>query len=96
MHTVVRSYSGEAGSALIDRLQDEKDEVETILRGVSGFVSWTAVRTDDGGLTITVCEDKAGTEQSNQVAREWVMEHASDIGVGPPSVSEGAIEIDLR
>jgi hypothetical protein len=44
---------------------------------------------------VTVCQDKAGTDQSLQVAREWIMENASEIGVGPPAVAEGPVILHL-
>ena len=95
MYAVTRSYSGPGASDLIDRILKAKDEVEGLLRGVKGFVSYALVRTDDGGLTITVCQDKAGTDESLQVARDWVAANASDTGVGAPTVTEGEVGMHL-
>ena len=95
MHAVVRSYSGSGASDLVDRILKASDEVEGLLRGVTGFVSYELIRTDDGGVTITICKDKAGTDESLQVAREWVAANASDTGVGAPTVTEGDVEMHL-
>ena len=95
MHAVVRSYSGAGASPLFELLEERKDEVESIIRGVTGFVSYTLIRTADGGATVTVCQDKAGTDESSRVAREWIQENASDIGAPAPTVSEGAAVLHL-
>ena len=95
MHAVTRSYSGQGASELFDRISAASDEVEGLLRGVEGFASYTLFRTEDGGVTVTVCEDKAGTDASLQVARDWVAANASDVGAGAPTVAEGPVEMHL-
>ena len=95
MHAVVRSYAGAGASDLMDRIEKSSDEVEKLLRGVTGFVSYTLFRTSDGGATVTVCKDKTGTDESVQVARDWVAENASDTGVGAPTVTEGDVVMQL-
>ncbi len=89
MHTVIRSYSGSGAPALFDLLEASKQEVDSLIRSVTGLVSYSLVRTADGGVSVTVCQDKAGTDESLQLARDWIQEHGSDLNVGPPAVTEG-------
>ncbi len=43
-----------------------------------GFVSYAAFRSGaDSGMTVTVCQDKAGTDESSRRAAEWVKENVS-------------------
>ncbi len=93
MHAVVRSYSGRGAKELIDLLEQRKAEVEDIIRTVSGFRSYTLIRTDGGGVTVTVCQDKAGTDESVQVARDWIQQNAADLSADPPAISEGPVII---
>jgi len=58
------------------------DEVEQLIRGVSGFVSYCLVRTADGGFSVSVFEDRAGTEESNRRAAERWAEHGSVVERG--------------
>ena len=95
MHAVTRTYSGQGAIDLFDRIEKSSDEVEALLRGVSGFVSYTLFRTGDGGVTVTICQDEAGTTESNEVARGWVAENAGDLGVGAPTVASGAVAMHL-
>ena len=95
MYAVVRTYSGQGANSLFNLLEQRKADVESVIRGVSGFQSYTLIRTDDGGVTVTVCQDKAGTDESMRVARDWIQKNAEDLGVSPPSVSEGWVVLHL-
>lgn len=95
MHAVVRSYSGAGGKELFDLLAKRKEDVEALIRGVTGFVAYTLVQTSDGGISVTVCQDKAGADESVQRAREWISANASEAGASPPSVSEGPVILQL-
>jgi restriction endonuclease Mrr len=96
MHTVVRTYSGKGAKELFDVLEKRKADVESLMRSVKGFVSYTLARSGDGGVSVTVCQDKAGTDESVQKAREWVAKNAGNTGVGAPRVSDGAVIVHLK
>jgi hypothetical protein len=93
MYAVVRTYSGKGANELFDVLEKRKAEVDSVMRPVKGFVSYTLARSGDGGFSMTVCQDKAGTDESIRVAREWVAKNAGNTGVGAPQVSEGPVII---
>jgi hypothetical protein len=95
MHAVVRTYSGTGASELFDRILAARDEVQRIISGVQGFVSYTLIRTADGGVTVTVCQDKAGTDESLTAARDWIAANASDVGASAPAVSEGPVDLSF-
>jgi hypothetical protein len=54
-------------------------------------VGYTLIQSGDGGTTVTVCQDKAGTDESIQVARDWVTANAADLGTPAPTVTEGTV-----
>jgi hypothetical protein len=88
MYAVVRSYSGQGASDLFDLLDQREEEVKSLISGVPGFVSYAAFRSGGGGMTVTVCQDKAGTDESSRRAGEWVKENVSTID-SPPKITEG-------
>ena len=96
MHAVIRNYSGSGATELFDLLEERKEEVETIIRSVTGLVTYSLIRTDTGGVTVTVCQDKSGTDESMQIAKDWIQEHASNLSVAPPSVSEGSVKLHVN
>jgi len=53
-----------------------------------GFVSYVCVRTAEGGQAVTVCDDKAGADESSRRAAEWV-EANLNTPVDPPAITEG-------
>ena len=91
MHAVMRTYSGPGAAKLMDLLEQHKDEVEEQLRSVKGFVTYVLARSAEGGFSVSVYEDKAGTEGSMRVARDWIAKHGSNTGVKPPAVTEGTV-----
>jgi hypothetical protein len=96
MYTVVRSYFGAGAKELFDVLEKNKADVEKTLRSVKGLVSYTLVRSADGGFSVTVCNDKAGTDESLEKARDWIARNAAGTGVAAPKVSEGSVVFDLK
>ena len=89
MYVVVRSYSGQGASELFDLLGQREEDVKNLIAGVPGFVTYAAFRSGDGGMTVTVCQDKAGTDESSRRAAEWVKENVSTTG-NPPAITEGS------
>lgn len=89
MHVVVRSYSGQGASELFDLMEQREEDVKELISGVPGFVSYAAFRSGDGGMTVTACQDKAGTDESSNRAAGWVKENVS-ASVDPPEVTEGS------
>ena len=87
MHAVVRRWSN--SSALADVMSSRCQEVETLLRGVPGFVAYYAVRDGDQVATITVCDDQVGTQESTRLAGEWVKQNVSGSLPGAPEITEG-------
>ncbi len=96
MYAVVRNYSGPGAGELFNLLNNRKSEVEEIIRGVKGFVGYALIQTKDGGVSVTICKDKAGTDESLKVAREWIQANASNLGTKPPSVTEGKVILHLN
>jgi hypothetical protein len=88
MHATIRQYSGSGTAELFDALEQRDPEVRELISSVPGFVSYIAFRSGDGGSTVTVCQDKAGTDESTRRAAAWVGENIH-VSIGAPSVTEG-------
>lgn len=95
MYAVIRTYSGSGASELFNLLEENSAEVTELIRSVNGFVSYTLARTESGGFSVTVCQDKAGTDESLQRAREWIANNASNTGAAAPQVTEGTVLLQL-
>ena len=62
--------------------------MKALISGVPGFVTYAAVRKGEGGVTVTVCENKAGTDESSRRAADWVKKNVSETA-DPPEITEG-------
>ena len=89
MHATIRRWNG--ASTLINAMETRLPEVQTLISGTPGFVSYHAVRSGDSLVTITVCQDKAGTDESTRLAAQWVRENlpAEAIAGLTPEISDG-------
>ena len=95
MHTVIRHYSGAGASELADQISEQAAGVEAEIRSVPGVISYSLVRTADGCISITVCEDKIGSDESVRVAAEFIRDNCT-AEARPPVVSEGESIIHFR
>ena len=95
MYAVVRTYAGQGAAELFDLIEASRSDVETLLRGVQGFHSYVLFRTTDGGVTVTVCADKSGADESVRVARDWIRQNAAQLVTNPPTITEGPVLFEL-
>ena len=96
MQTVIRKYSGKGARELFDLVEKRAADVEELMRSVKGFVGYTLARSGDGGFSLTVCQDKAGIDESVQKAKDWIAKNAGSTGPAMPEVSEGSVLIHVK
>jgi hypothetical protein len=94
MYVVVRKYSGSGASELFDLIEQRSDDVKEVIAGTPGFISYSAFREGDGGMTVTSCQDKAGVDESSKRAADWVEENHT-AAVDPPEITEGSAFIQF-
>jgi hypothetical protein len=86
---VIRTFTGTAG--LVDELTKRRGTVEEILRAVPGFIAYYLIKTHDGMASVTVCENKAGTDESSRRAAEWLKANMPQFAGQPPKITEGEL-----
>jgi len=95
MQGTVRYYAGPGGNELFDVLAAHKSEIENLIKGVPGFVSYVLIRSSDGGCSVTVCNDKAGCDESTRIAGQFIRDNAGDLTTPPAMVSEGEVLVRM-
>jgi hypothetical protein len=94
MYTVVRRYTG--ASPLAMAMVERQRDVEEVLRGVPGFRAYYAlVTTGETVVTITVCDDPAGTTESTRREVAWLEHNIAGVSVSPAEVTEGEVFLSL-
>lgn len=89
MYAVVRRYKG--ASALFEELARREQDVKTVIQPVTGFVAYYLVRTADGGASITVCQDQAGTTESSKRASDWIRQNLPNVAGATPELTDGEV-----
>jgi len=95
MHAVVRNYSGSEASQLFNELEGLLAGIEEAIRSISGVVTYTLLRTSNGGTSSTVCDSRAAADESVRVAAEFIGQHCSS-RANPPDVTEGATMLHIE
>ena len=91
MYAVVRRYRGGGATELFDELARREQDVRDVIQGTPGFVAYYLVRSGEGGATITICQDQAGTAESTRRAADWVRQNVPAAASSPPEVVEGEV-----
>jgi len=92
MHTVMRIYNG--APQLANELAARGNEVKNLISTVPGFIAYYLVRTDEGAVSITVCDTLAGCDESTSRAADWLRTNLPNLKMNPPQVLSG--ELALR
>jgi len=89
MHATIRRWN--AAAPLIAEIERRTQEVENIVSSTPGFVAYHAVKSGDTLISMTVCQDKNGTDEVNRRAAQWVRDNfPADIATSlKPEVTEG-------
>lgn len=91
MWATVRRYDNDY--ELADALAARSDEIKALISEVPGFVSYYLIHDGSATVSITVAQDKAGVDASNDVARNYLAEHAAEIASTTPHITEGEVLI---
>ncbi len=93
MYATIRIYSEAEG--LADAVAEHKAEIVGRLREIEGFRSYYIVKTGPVSATsITVCDDQAGAEASNEVARDYIATNLGNLSVSAPDVHVGEVAMN--
>ena len=94
MFASIRKYTG--APTLVDELVKKQDDIKSVLRPIPGFHSYYLLNTNDGAVSITVCENKAGVEESNRVAAGWLKDKLPTFATRAPEIMTGEVRIHLN
>jgi len=90
----IRKYSG--APTMVEELVKKQDDIKSALRPVAGFQSYYLLRTNDGAISLTVCDNKAGAEESNRVAATWLKDKLPVFATRAPEITTGEVQIQLN
>jgi hypothetical protein len=89
MWASLRRY--EDNPKLAERLAARGDEIKAIISEAPGFVSYYLIHDGTDTVSVTVAQTQAGVDRSNEIAANWLREHAADIHSSTPQITEGEV-----
>ena len=93
MYATIRIYSDAEG--LADAVAEHKAEIVGLFNEIEGFRNYYIVKTGPVSATsITVCDDQAGAEASNNVARDYIAKNLTNLSVSAPAVHVGEVTMN--
>ena len=92
MYAVIRHY--ENAKALQDAMSAKTQEVMDVISAIPGFISYLGTKDGDSMTSITICENKAACDESNQAARDWVKKNVSS-PLTPPVIQGGDVFVNF-
>lgn len=90
----IRKYS--SAPLLSDELIKRQEDMTTVLKQIRGFHAFYLLKTSDGPVTMTVCEDKAGTDESNRVTDNWLKDKLPTFASRAPEIMTGEVKFELE
>jgi len=91
MHAVIRRYNTAQGAAaeIADRVNAE---FVPIINQAPGFIAYYVVESGDGTLlSVSVFEDRAGSDESTKVATAWVRQNLGHKITTAPIITSGTV-----
>jgi len=93
MFASIRKYNG--APTMVEELLKKQDDIKSVLRPIRGFHAYYLLKTSDGAISLTVCDDRSGAEESNRVASTWLKDKLPTFANRTPEVTTGEIQIHL-
>jgi hypothetical protein len=92
MFATVRSYAASGG--LGDALVENESAIRDLISGIDGFRAYYFVRGEGhAAASVSVFDDRAGADESNRLAAEWIAENLPDVAISAPSVTAGEVAV---
>lgn len=91
MYAVIRRYSGV--QKLISELDHRQDDVRKLISNAPGFVAYYAIRDGEALATVTICDDRAATEDTTRITAQWIRENLPALRVTTPEAIGGEVFI---
>lgn len=91
MFASIRKYN--SAPLLVDELLKKQSDLESALRPVPGFHAYYLLKTIDGAVSMTVCDNKAGADESNRMEATWLKDKLPTFANRAPEITSGEVRI---
>lgn len=91
MFASIRKYKTNSPDELLQRA---RSGFAPIISKAPGFVEYYVVNAGNGvAVSVSVFETKAGADESNRLAADWVKQNVASMVAGAPEIMEGEAQV---
>ena len=94
MFASVRTYNGTP--TLVAELVKHAEAIKAVLHPVRGFHAYYLIETPGGAMSVTLCDDREGVEQSNQLAATFLKDKLPTLGTLTPVIVTGDVRMQFE
>ncbi|PYM04820.1 MAG: hypothetical protein DMD82_13265 [Candidatus Rokuibacteriota bacterium] len=94
MFAGIRKYNGQP--LLAEELFKRQNEIKSVLEPISGFHAYYLIKTGDGAISMMVCDNRAGAEESNRVESTWLKDKLPTFATRAPEITTGEVRFHLN
>jgi hypothetical protein len=62
---------------------------------ISGFHAYYLMKTGDGAVSVTLCENRSGADESNRIEATWLKDKFPTFASRPPEITIGEVRVEL-
>ena len=81
---------------LVEELVKRQDEIKSLLSPIQGFHAYYLLKSSDGAFSMTVCDDRAGVEESNRIASTWLKDKLPTFANRAPEITIGELQMHVN
>jgi hypothetical protein len=93
MFASIRKYN--SAPTLADEFGKKHEEILTVLKPIAGFHAYYVIKTADGAISMTVCENRSGADDSNRVEATWLKDKLPTFASRAPEIWTGELKVEL-
>ena len=89
MYTVIHHYNG--APSIADDLRKKSRDLESEISTVPGFIAFYCLKTADGAVSVVVCDERIGCDESTKRAASFLKKNLPNLKFGTPEIIGGEV-----
>jgi hypothetical protein len=89
MHSVIQHYT--SSPSFTDELKKRMKDLESDVSSVPGFIAFYCLKTADGGVIVTVCDERFGCDEATRRTANFIKKNLPNLKFSTPQTLGGEV-----
>ena len=89
MHSVIQNFTG--SPSFTEELKKKMKDLESDVSSVPGFIAFYCLKTADGGVIVTVCDERFGCDEATRRTASFIKKNLPSLKLGTPHTLGGEV-----